>query len=144
MRERNRRTGVQLTRHRYSHQSMTIVRDVGQACTHAQPRTQADARTLSHACVTTRPRTVTRTRAHTRTHARTHTLTRARSTHTHTRASVCACAYARVCVLSGSCCVLTADHMAALFHMAVAHKKKIGAKFQLLIEPKPREPTKHQ
>jgi len=50
----------------------------------------------------------------------------------------------RACVLSGSCCVLTADHMAALFHMAVAHKKKIGAKFQLLIEPKPREPTKHQ
>ena len=75
------------------------------------------------------------------THARARNLT-------HARVCACACICARacvcVCVLSGSCCVLTADHMAALFHMAVAHKKKIGAKFQLLIEPKPREPTKHQ
>merc|ERR1711998_51360 len=36
------------------------------------------------------------------------------------------------------------DHMAAMFHMCIAHKKKIGATFQFLIEPKPREPTKHQ
>ena len=36
------------------------------------------------------------------------------------------------------------DHMAAFFHMVVAYKKKIGATFQLLIEPKPREPMKHQ
>ena len=28
--------------------------------------------------------------------------------------------------------------------MAVQYKKEIGATFQLLIEPKPREPTKHQ
>lgn len=36
------------------------------------------------------------------------------------------------------------DHMAAFFKMAVAYKKKIGATFQFLIEPKPREPMKHQ
>merc|ERR1712032_1664054 len=36
------------------------------------------------------------------------------------------------------------DHMAAFFKMAIAHKKKIGATFQFLIEPKPREPMKHQ
>lgn len=36
------------------------------------------------------------------------------------------------------------DHFAEFFHMAIAHKKKIGASFQFLIEPKPREPTKHQ
>ena len=54
------------------------------------------------------------------------------------------------------------DHAAAFFKMAVAHKARrarariprwgqgapaqaaIGAKFQLLIEPKPREPMKHQ
>lgn len=36
------------------------------------------------------------------------------------------------------------DHMARFFHMVVAYKKKIGATFQLLIEPKPKEPTKHQ
>ena len=36
------------------------------------------------------------------------------------------------------------DHMARFMHMAVDYKKKIGATFQLLIEPKPREPTKHQ
>lgn len=36
------------------------------------------------------------------------------------------------------------DHMATLFRMAVAHKKAIGFKGQLLIEPKPKEPTKHQ
>lgn len=28
--------------------------------------------------------------------------------------------------------------------MAVAYKAKIGATYQLLIEPKPREPSKHQ
>ena len=36
------------------------------------------------------------------------------------------------------------DHLAAFFKMVVAYKKEIGATFQLLIEPKPREPTKHQ
>jgi len=36
------------------------------------------------------------------------------------------------------------DHLAAFFKMVVAHKEKIGATFQLLIEPKPKEPTKHQ
>eukprot|EP00164_Ancoracysta_twista_P006170 GFYU01008546.1.p1 GENE.GFYU01008546.1~~GFYU01008546.1.p1 ORF type:complete len:480 (-),score=180.97 GFYU01008546.1:142-1512(-) len=36
------------------------------------------------------------------------------------------------------------DHAAAFFKMAVEHKKKIGATFQFLLEPKPREPTKHQ
>jgi xylose isomerase len=36
------------------------------------------------------------------------------------------------------------DHLARFFHMAVAHKKKIGFKGQFLIEPKPKEPTKHQ
>jgi xylose isomerase len=36
------------------------------------------------------------------------------------------------------------DHLAAFFRMAVEYKTKIGAKFQFLIEPKPREPTKHQ
>lgn len=36
------------------------------------------------------------------------------------------------------------DHAAAFFRMAVEHKKAIGADYQLLIEPKPREPTKHQ
>ncbi|KAI9342524.1 xylose isomerase 1 [Obelidium mucronatum] len=36
------------------------------------------------------------------------------------------------------------DHMADFFHMAVAHKKAIGATFQFYIEPKPKEPTKHQ
>jgi len=37
-----------------------------------------------------------------------------------------------------------ADQMAALFHMAVDYAKKIGFKGQFLIEPKPKEPTKHQ
>jgi len=36
------------------------------------------------------------------------------------------------------------DHMAMLLQMAVGYKKKIGFKGQLLIEPKPKEPTKHQ
>jgi len=36
------------------------------------------------------------------------------------------------------------DHMAAFLKMAVDYKKKIGATYQLLIEPKPREPTAHQ
>jgi xylose isomerase len=36
------------------------------------------------------------------------------------------------------------DHMAAFFKMAVTFKKELGAKFQFLIEPKPREPMKHQ
>ncbi|TYZ66612.1 hypothetical protein PybrP1_004478 [[Pythium] brassicae (nom. inval.)] len=36
------------------------------------------------------------------------------------------------------------DHMAAFFKMVVAFKQQLGATFQLLIEPKPREPMKHQ
>jgi xylose isomerase len=36
------------------------------------------------------------------------------------------------------------DNAAAFFRMAVEHKESLGADFQLLIEPKPREPTKHQ
>lgn len=36
------------------------------------------------------------------------------------------------------------DHLAALLHMAVDYKKKIGFKGQFYIEPKPREPTTHQ
>jgi len=34
--------------------------------------------------------------------------------------------------------------LAKLLTLCVEHKKKIGANFTLLIEPKPREPTKHQ
>lgn len=36
------------------------------------------------------------------------------------------------------------DHLAKFLHMAVEHKKKIGFKGQFYIEPKPKEPTKHQ
>jgi len=36
------------------------------------------------------------------------------------------------------------DHLATLLHMAVDYKKKIGFKGQFYIEPKPKEPTKHQ
>jgi len=36
------------------------------------------------------------------------------------------------------------DHMAAFMKMAVDYKHKIGFKGTLLIEPKPKEPTKHQ
>jgi xylose isomerase len=36
------------------------------------------------------------------------------------------------------------DQLARLFEMAVAHKKRIGFKGTFLIEPKPKEPTKHQ
>ena len=36
------------------------------------------------------------------------------------------------------------DHMAAMYKMAVAYKQKKGYTAQFLIEPKPREPTKHQ
>jgi xylose isomerase len=35
-------------------------------------------------------------------------------------------------------------HLAAFLHMAVDHAKRIGFKGQFLIEPKPKEPTKHQ
>ncbi|XP_060717518.1 E3 ubiquitin-protein ligase RNF144B isoform X2 [Tachysurus vachellii] len=35
-------------------------------------------------------------------------------------------------------------HMASFFRMAVAYKEKIGLKCQFLIEPKPKEPCKHQ
>ncbi len=36
------------------------------------------------------------------------------------------------------------DHLAKFLHMAVAHTKAIGFKGQFYIEPKPKEPTKHQ
>ncbi len=36
------------------------------------------------------------------------------------------------------------DHLAKFLHMAVDYKKKIGFTGQLYIEPKPKEPTKHQ
>jgi xylose isomerase len=36
------------------------------------------------------------------------------------------------------------DHLAKFLHMAVDHKKKIGFKGPFYIEPKPKEPTKHQ
>lgn len=36
------------------------------------------------------------------------------------------------------------DHMAAFFRMAVAYKKEIGFTGRFCIEPKPKEPTKHQ
>lgn len=36
------------------------------------------------------------------------------------------------------------DHMGAFFQMVVDYKEKIGFGGQLLIEPKPKEPTKHQ
>jgi xylose isomerase len=35
------------------------------------------------------------------------------------------------------------DHLARFMHMAVAYAKRIGFKGQFLIEPKPKEPTKH-
>jgi xylose isomerase len=36
------------------------------------------------------------------------------------------------------------EQMARFLHMAVDYKKKIGFKGQFLVEPKPKEPTKHQ
>ena len=36
------------------------------------------------------------------------------------------------------------DHMARFMHLAVDYAKKIGFSGQFLIEPKPKEPTKHQ
>ena len=36
------------------------------------------------------------------------------------------------------------DHLATFLHMAVNYKKKIGFRGQFYIEPKPKEPTKHQ
>ena len=36
------------------------------------------------------------------------------------------------------------DHLARFLHMAVEYKHKIGFKGQFFIEPKPKEPTKHQ
>jgi xylose isomerase len=36
------------------------------------------------------------------------------------------------------------DHLAAFLRMAVDYARKIGFKAQFLIEPKPKEPTKHQ
>ena len=39
---------------------------------------------------------------------------------------------------------LELDNLAKFFHMAVAYAKEIGFTGQFLIEPKPKEPTKHQ
>jgi xylose isomerase len=39
---------------------------------------------------------------------------------------------------------LELDNLARFFHMAVDYAKEIGFKGQFLIEPKPKEPTKHQ
>ncbi|OPJ57767.1 xylose isomerase [Clostridium oryzae] len=39
---------------------------------------------------------------------------------------------------------LEQDNLARFFHMAVDYAQKIGFKGQFLIEPKPKEPTKHQ
>ncbi|MBW7476843.1 xylose isomerase [Paenibacillus oenotherae] len=36
------------------------------------------------------------------------------------------------------------DNLARLFHMALAYTKEIGFEAQFLIEPKPKEPSKHQ
>jgi xylose isomerase len=36
------------------------------------------------------------------------------------------------------------EHLAKFLHLAVAYKKQIGFKGQFYIEPKPKEPTKHQ
>jgi len=36
------------------------------------------------------------------------------------------------------------EHLARFLHLAVTHKKQIGFKGQFYIEPKPKEPTKHQ
>ena len=36
------------------------------------------------------------------------------------------------------------EHLAKFLHLAVAHKKQIGFTGQFYIEPKPKEPTKHQ
>lgn len=36
------------------------------------------------------------------------------------------------------------EHLAKLLHLAVAYKKQIGFKGQFYIEPKPKEPTRHQ
>jgi xylose isomerase len=36
------------------------------------------------------------------------------------------------------------EHLAKFLHLAVAHKQSIGFKGQFYIEPKPKEPTKHQ
>jgi xylose isomerase len=36
------------------------------------------------------------------------------------------------------------EHLAKFLHIAVAYKKQIGFKGQFYIEPKPKEPTKHQ
>ncbi|MFC0211693.1 xylose isomerase [Paenibacillus chartarius] len=39
---------------------------------------------------------------------------------------------------------LELDNLARLFHMAIDYSKEIGFDAQFLIEPKPKEPTKHQ
>ncbi|CAL4166354.1 unnamed protein product, partial [Meganyctiphanes norvegica] len=41
-------------------------------------------------------------------------------------------------------CAYELDNFAAFFRMVIAYKEKIGFRGQLLIEPKPKEPTRHQ
>jgi len=36
------------------------------------------------------------------------------------------------------------DHLARMMHLAADYRKTLGATFQMYIEPKPKEPTKHQ
>jgi xylose isomerase len=36
------------------------------------------------------------------------------------------------------------DHLARMLHLAADYRKTLGATFQMYIEPKPKEPTKHQ
>lgn len=36
------------------------------------------------------------------------------------------------------------DHLATMLHLAADYRREIGATFQMYIEPKPKEPTKHQ
>jgi xylose isomerase len=36
------------------------------------------------------------------------------------------------------------EHLARMMHLAADYRQKLGAKFQMYIEPKPKEPTKHQ
>ncbi len=39
---------------------------------------------------------------------------------------------------------LELDNLASFMHMAAAHKRRLGFQGQLMLEPKPQEPTKHQ
>src|SRR5699024_12192771 len=45
---------------------------------------------------------------------------------------------------SSDVCSSDLDNIARMFKMAIAYGEKIGHKPQFLLEPKPKEPTKHQ